>query len=100
MYKTECKYGIFQIKQAVKLKDATHISKTPGPCARKLDEVLKLHNVERQAYFGKTFVGNHINKMLKVRLTNFLKTATKIFAYQNNCCINVICTYTTFILVR
>ena len=68
MYKTECKYCIFQIKQAEKLKYATHISKKPGPCARKLDEVLKWHNVERQAYFRKTLVGNHVNKIIFLKL--------------------------------
>ena len=38
-----------------------------GPCVLALDRTLKQINVERQAYFGGTFIGNHVNKCLKVR---------------------------------
>ena len=37
-----------------------------GPCVQELDRTLKQIGVERQAYFGGTFVGNHVNKCLKV----------------------------------
>ena len=37
-----------------------------GPCVRSLDEALKKINVQRQAYFGGTFVGNHVQKCLQV----------------------------------
>ena len=42
------------------------LSKTAGPCVTALNTSLKEMNVERQAYYGKTFIGNHVNKMLKV----------------------------------
>ena len=37
-----------------------------GPCAASLDDTLKQLNVERQAYYGKSFIGNHCHKMLRV----------------------------------
>ena len=37
-----------------------------GPCVQELDVVLKSKNVQRQAYHGKSFIGNHVHKMLKV----------------------------------
>lgn len=39
--------------------------KEPGACEKKLDDVLKELTVKRQAYHGKSFVGNHVHKMLK-----------------------------------
>jgi len=41
------------------------LSKNDGICVRKLDDVLKELNVERQAFHGKSFIGNHVHKMLK-----------------------------------
>ena len=42
------------------------LKKAFGPCVQRLDEELAKMKVERQAYHGKSFVGNHVNKMLKV----------------------------------
>ena len=39
-----------------------------GPHIRSLEESLKELNVQRQAYHGGTFVGNHVHKLLKVML--------------------------------
>ncbi|XP_065643660.1 uncharacterized protein LOC136075192 [Hydra vulgaris] len=39
--------------------------KSHGPLVKKLDEVLCGLNVQRQAYYGKCFIGNHVHKMLK-----------------------------------
>ena len=33
-----------------------------------MDDTLKAHYVQRQAYHGKSFVGNHVHKMLQVSL--------------------------------
>ena len=38
-----------------------------GPFVKSLDVALQNIGVERQQYFGGTFVGNHIHKTLKVR---------------------------------
>ena len=38
-----------------------------GPIASSLDAELKRHKVERQAYHGKAFVGNHVHKCCQVR---------------------------------
>ena len=37
-----------------------------GPFVESLDEALKTFHVERQAYYGGTFVGKHIHTTLKV----------------------------------
>ena len=42
---------------------ATH----DGPFVQMLDKTLKECGVERQAYYGGTFVGNHVNKCCKVQ---------------------------------
>ena len=38
-----------------------------GPFVRCLDDALASFNVERQAYYSGTFVGNHVHRALKVR---------------------------------
>ena len=38
------------------------------PYVKSLSQSLTSRNIERQAYQGGTFVGNHVNKLLKVRL--------------------------------
>ena len=37
-----------------------------GPYASSLDVTLKMLGVERPAYYGRRFIGNHCHKMLKV----------------------------------
>ncbi|XP_057300002.1 uncharacterized protein LOC130630499 [Hydractinia symbiolongicarpus] len=51
--------------EAEKIQNESGTERWDGPCTRKLDETLKLLNVERQAYHGRSFVGNHVHKMLK-----------------------------------
>ena len=43
--------------------------KSEGPFVKALDATLASFNVERQAYYSGTFVGNHVNTCLKVRST-------------------------------
>ena len=38
-----------------------------GPFVRALDDALQSFNVQRQAYYGGTFVGNHVHRTLKVK---------------------------------
>ena len=40
--------------------------KHEGPFVRCLDEVLVSMNVQRQAYYGGTFIGSHVHKVLQV----------------------------------
>ncbi|XP_065671101.1 uncharacterized protein LOC136089233 [Hydra vulgaris] len=54
-----------KIKELSSLNEANVLDKTSGPCIQQLDEVLKANKVERQAYHGKCFVGNHVHIMLK-----------------------------------
>ncbi|XP_065672288.1 uncharacterized protein LOC124815234 [Hydra vulgaris] len=54
-----------KIKELSSLNEANVLDKTSDPCIQQLDEVLKANKVERQAYHGKCFVGNHVHIMLK-----------------------------------
>ena len=44
------------------------LEENSGPVASELDKILQECGVERQAYYGRTFVGNHCHKMLKVSI--------------------------------
>ena len=37
-----------------------------GPFVKALDKALKSFHVDRQPYFGGTFIGNHVHLCLKV----------------------------------
>ena len=43
-----------------------------GLFVKALDKALCSFNVERQAYYGGTFIGNHVHRALKVSLTTYL----------------------------
>ena len=51
-----------------KLKTTTKYHNSDGPCLKALNKVLTTKNVQRQTYHGQNFIGNHINKMLKIIL--------------------------------
>ena len=53
-----------KLEQIESLK-ASDSYREPGPCEKELDEVLKSLTVQRQAYHGKSFIGNHVHKMLQ-----------------------------------
>jgi hypothetical protein len=36
-----------------------------GPFVNSLDKALSSFNVDRRAYFGGTFIGNHVHRLLK-----------------------------------
>ena len=40
--------------------------RSDGPLTKHLDVVLEEMNVERQAYHGKSFIGNHVHTCCKV----------------------------------
>ena len=40
--------------------------RSDGPFVKALDTALSSFNVERQAYYSGTFVGNHVHRCLKV----------------------------------
>ena len=40
-----------------------------GPFVKGLDRALASFNVQRQAYYSGTFVGNHVHRTLKVWIT-------------------------------
>eukprot|EP00057_Strongylocentrotus_purpuratus_P005186 XP_003730386.1 PREDICTED: uncharacterized protein LOC100891379 isoform X1 [Strongylocentrotus purpuratus] len=60
-----------------------------GPIAQSLDEVLKSISVQRQAFHGKSFVGNHVHKCLKEenirKITNtIVQTADEVCPALHN----------------
>ena len=49
-----------------KLEKESNLNKNDGPLVKNLDDVLKELHVERSSYHSRSFVGNHVNKLLKV----------------------------------
>ena len=54
-----------QVADVEKILDAK-FKKRDGPFFRSLEESMAKLHVERQAFRGATFVGNHVHKLLKV----------------------------------
>ena len=51
-------------------------NKEDGPFVRALDRALSSFNVERQAYYSGTFVGNHVHRTLKVYRCMYMEIHT------------------------
>ena len=49
--------------------------KISGPCLASLEEVLQQFSIERQAYHGGAFIGNHVHKALSSRVVKKLTAA-------------------------
>ena len=65
-------------------------SRSDGPFVKSLDRVLSSFHVERQAYYGGTFVGNHVHSCLKVSIEvgllmfTFFRCVYRTYTYQAN----------------
>ena len=59
-------------QEEVETLKASEAFKECGPCENVLDKVLKSLTVARQAYHGKSFIGNHVHVMLKPESINKL----------------------------
>ena len=46
-----------------------------GPCTASIEPVLQAHNIQRQAYHGSAFVGNHVHRDLKPAVIKALTSA-------------------------
>ena len=57
-----------QTAEYEQLKTTTKYRKSDGPCLKALEKVLTTKKVQQQAYHGKSFIGNYVNKKLKVNL--------------------------------
>ena len=55
-----------------------------GPFVKSLDDALASFNVERQAYYGGTFVGNHVHRALKVYLFKQRKCKMLLTSLMND----------------
>jgi hypothetical protein len=53
-------------KELSQLAKKKGFKRKDGPCVVALDKALASFNVCRQAYYGGTFVGNHVHRTLKV----------------------------------
>jgi len=69
-FKSEYYIFLFKLTEIDQLGKSNKLDKNDGPCVKKLDETLNKLQVQRQAYHGRSFVGNHVNKMLKVSIKN------------------------------
>ena len=58
--------NLFQDKQAVDLRQQYQLRERINPLVKALDASLQEFKVRRQAYHSNTFVGNHVDKCLKV----------------------------------
>ena len=78
------KWGMYKDKQEVaekELKEKTDAVKSiqgkadGGPCAASLEAVLQQHGIQRQAYHGGAFEGNHVHKGLQEKVFSDLCSA-------------------------
>ena len=54
-----------------------------GVFVKSLEMALKLFNVERQAYHGGSFIGNHVHKALKVYLSDLKSYLMNLLIYSH-----------------
>lgn len=57
--------------------EVANLEKSEGPLVQYLDTTLKEMNVERQAYHGKSFIGNHVHTCCKVTCHSESQTPPK-----------------------
>ena len=74
MLRLENKFILLKNTQEAELKYQVvlekRFDKDDGVFVRSLDEAIASFNVERQAYHGGSFIGNHIHRALKVSYNN------------------------------
>ncbi|XP_065683659.1 uncharacterized protein LOC136096406 [Hydra vulgaris] len=54
-----------KIQELKALEKSSAFQKSEGPCTQQIEVILQKLNVQRQAYHEKSFIGNHVHKMLK-----------------------------------
>ena len=69
-------------------------SRSDGPFVKNLDQTLSSFHVQRQAYYGGTFVGNHVHSCLKVRSCEYGASVSAIACplhrqTTSTCCVTV-----------
>ncbi|XP_078607304.1 uncharacterized protein LOC144879578 [Branchiostoma floridae x Branchiostoma japonicum] len=69
-------------RKSKKVKEKGKVTTTNGPLAKRLDEVLQKRRVQRQAYQGKSFIGNHVHAMLKEDAIEDLTSIAKVAAEE------------------
>eukprot|EP00111_Clytia_hemisphaerica_P011811 TCONS_00034713-protein len=55
-----------KLEEINQLEEESTINASCGPYFKRLDEILQSVGVQRQAYHGRSFIGNDVHKMLKV----------------------------------
>ncbi|KAI8513923.1 hypothetical protein Bbelb_082470 [Branchiostoma belcheri] len=56
-----------QEEKAAEILAKALVKKGKGPLTSKLEPVLREYHVKPQAYHSRSFIGNHVNKMLQAR---------------------------------
>lgn len=72
-----------QITKATQIRHKAKLEMEQGPLVAALDSTLQEFRVHRQAYYGKSFVGNHIHKCCKVSAF-FMCIHEHIFSFDMN----------------
>ena len=87
IYTCTCMYTTVQDRQIEDLTQrlAAGFSTVDGVFVKALDKALSSFNVERQAYYGGTFIGNHVHKCLEVlqMLKHMLASGYKTHIYTH-----------------
>ncbi len=55
--------------------------KNEGLFVKGLDNALSAINIQRQAYFGGSFIGNHVHKVLQVRLSQIIMMTVNTYLF-------------------
>ena len=64
--------------------------KEEGPFVKALDKALASFNVQRQAYYSGTFVGNHVHRTLKVQI-HWCNSLFQTLYYYCSCATLTLC---------
>nr|XP_047135854.1 uncharacterized protein LOC105846452 [Hydra vulgaris] len=72
-----------KIQECNTLEKESILKKSEGPCTQQIEVILQQLKVQRQAYHGKSFIGNHVHKMLKKKCILQLCNSVPILVYNN-----------------
>ncbi|XP_065667077.1 uncharacterized protein LOC136087630 isoform X2 [Hydra vulgaris] len=72
-----------KVRECNGLENELIFKKSDGPCIQQIELILQKLKVQRQAYHGKSFIGNHIHKMLKKKSILELCNSVPLLVYNN-----------------
>ncbi|XP_065650839.1 uncharacterized protein LOC136078989 [Hydra vulgaris] len=72
-----------KVRECNGLENELIFKKSEGPCIQQIELILQKLKVQRQAYHGKSFIGNHVHKMLKKKSILELCNSVPLLVYNN-----------------